>query len=138
MKAQLFLCLIMLGKAVTGLASGALPEKLSQEQARELVNPISYTSISLKRGQLAFTQYCAACHDRDGKARSAVLTKAADLTNPASWSYGDTDGEILRTILEGAGNNMPPFKYMISSEKTVWDIVNFVHSLRLNARSVEE
>lgn len=115
-----------------------MPENLSQQEVRDLINPIPYTAASLKRGKFAFIQNCASCHDRDGKARAAAMGNAADLTDAESWSYGTSDSEVFRTLSEGVGNSMPPFKYTISSEKKRWDIVNFVRSLRPDTRALEE
>ncbi len=114
-----------------------LSERLPLDEARALSNPVPHTAASLKKGKFLFMQHCAACHDRDGKARAAMLADAADLTMPDSWSYGDSDGEIFRTVRDGAGTSMPPFKYTISNERDLWNIANFVHSLRAEARPVE-
>lgn len=112
-------------------------EGLTQSQAKLLVNPVAYTRESVKKGRLSFIQYCASCHDSDGKARSAIMANAADLTAPASWLYGSSDGEIFRTVRDGAGRIMPPFRYLINTDKDIWNIVNFIHSLRSDARQVE-
>ena len=111
---------------------------ISLDQAKQLNNPVKHTQSSLNKGKLYFIQQCAGCHDRDGKGRSAVMGNAADLSRPSTWSQGDSDGEIFRTLHDGAGNNMPPFKYTITEDRDLWHLVNYVHSLRTNARKVEE
>ena len=130
---------LFLVAAGNGLVNAdVVTEVSSRETTVALVNPVPYTASSVKRGKSAFMQSCAGCHDRDGRARSVALAKATDLTNTDSWSYGDSDSEIFQTIRDGAGDNMPPFKYLITNERSLWDIVNFVHSLRPSARAFEE
>ena len=134
------LMLICSAIAVSNLTAG---EKigfmeLSHEQAKQLINPVNPSDASLKKGKRLFSQHCAGCHDRDGKGRSAVMGNAADLTRPSTWSQGNSDGEIFRTLRDGAGNNMPPFKYTINRDSDFWHLVNYVNKLKSNTRTVEE
>lgn len=134
----IFMILVVTTTGIGLVNADVAVEVSSQEKAEALVNPVPYTAASVQRGKSAFMQSCAGCHDRDGKARSVALAKATDLTNPDSWSYGNSDGEIFKTIRDGAGDNMPPFKYLIMDEQILWHLVNFVHSLRPDARAFEE
>ena len=107
---------------------------LTREQAKKLKNPGLYTKASVAKGKTVYLHHCQECHDADGKGLSNITTQAPDLTRPKSWLYGATDGEIFRTIRDGAGDEMPPFRTIIKKDEEVWHLVNFVHSLRPKPR----
>jgi mono/diheme cytochrome c family protein len=104
-------------------------EKLTREEAKQLKNPVPYTKSSLDRGRTLFANDCTACHGPDGKAQVDVVADATDLTNPQSWKSGISDGEIFRSIRDGAGLTMPPYKTLIRKEEDMWHLVNFIRSL---------
>ena len=112
------------------LTFGAIADdaKLSTEDARKLKNPVAYTKKSIDRGRIIYSQNCTACHGTDGKAELAVVAEATDLTSPKLYKDGTTDGEIFRSIRDGAGDQMPSFKSQID-EEDIWRLVNFIHSL---------
>ena len=60
-------------------------------------NPTPYAPASVNRGKTFFLQNCQSCHDEDGKARSAAVAIAADLTAPERWKFGTGDAAHLRT-----------------------------------------
>lgn len=101
----------------------------STGQTKNITNPIAYSPESIKKGKLLFWQQCASCHNRDGRAKTAIVANAADLTKPETWRYGVSDAEVFNSISEGAGNSMPPFKYTISNDEDIWHMVNFIRSL---------
>ena len=111
-----------------GLA-GAGNTKLSQADARRLKNPVAHTKKSISRGRTVYSQNCTACHGADGKAELAVIAEATDLTSPKLYKNGTSDGEIFRSIRDGAGDQMPPFSSQIDKEEDIWHLVNFIHSL---------
>jgi mono/diheme cytochrome c family protein len=103
---------------------------LSPAEAKALHNPVGNTASSIKRGRLLFaTSGCISCHGSDGKALIEVVANATDLTNPKMWKNGTEEGQIFRSIRDGAGVAMPAFKGQIAQEQDVWNIVNFIHSL---------
>ena len=111
----------------TGYSSGA--QTLSREDAKKLKSPVPYTKSSIARGRVLYTHDCTGCHGNDGKAQVDVIADATDLTDPKLWKSGTTEGEILRSIRDGAGMSMPPFKSQIREEKDLWHLVNFIYSL---------
>ena len=117
--------------AVALLATGVLAGdgKLTQAEARKLKNPVPYTKASIDRGRTLFLQMCTGCHGSDGKAETAVIAEATDLTSPKRYKSGTTEGEIFRSIRDGAGDQMPPFKSQIEKEEDIWNLVNFTRSL---------
>jgi mono/diheme cytochrome c family protein len=96
---------------------------------KKLKNPQPYTKESIKRGRLWFMRECTGCHGTDGKAQIDIIADATDLTNTKRWFSGSSDGEIYRSIRDGAGVAMPPYKAKIKKEDDLWHLVNFVRSL---------
>ncbi|MFP6584970.1 MAG: cytochrome c [Candidatus Hydrogenedentota bacterium] len=88
-----------------------------------------YTKESIKRGRLWFVRECAACHGPAGKAQIDIIADATDLTNTKRWYSGSTEGEIYRSIRDGAGIAMPPYKAKIKKDDDLWHLVNFIRSL---------
>jgi len=115
----------------TGLFAFAVPDgpKLTREAASKLKSPVTNTRKSIDRGRVLFLQSCTGCHGTDGKAETAVIAEATDLTSPDAYKSGTTEGEIFRSIRDGAGNQMPAFQDQISKEEDIWNVVNFVRSL---------
>lgn len=104
--------------------------KLSMAEARKLKSPVPYTNESITQGSKAFARYaCASCHGDDGKANVGAIADATDLTAPNLYKNGTSEGEIFRSIRDGAGEMMPPFKSQVSSEQDIWYLVNFIRSL---------
>lgn len=103
--------------------------RLSSEEARKLKSPVPFTKESIAKGRTLFARNCTACHGNDGKSQVDVVANATDLTDPKQWGSGTSEGEIFRSIRDGAGNTMPPFKSQISKEEDLWHLVNFIRSL---------
>jgi len=103
--------------------------RMSRDEAKKFKNPVAYTKKSIAQGRTTFQRYCTGCHGSDGKAQVDVVADATDLTSPNLYKSGTTDGEIFRSIREGAGETMPPFKTQITDESDSWNLVNFIHSL---------
>lgn len=96
---------------------------------KSLANPFPPTEKSIRRGGLIFARYCTECHGPDGKALLDVVADATDLTSPRLWYSGTTEGEIFRSIRDGAGEAMPPFKGKLAGEADIWHLVNFTRNL---------
>jgi len=103
---------------------------LSRDAAKKLKNPVAYTKKSLTQGKIYFGRTCASCHGLDGKAQVEAIGDATDLTSPKGYKSGSSDGEIYRSIREGAGQNqpMPSFKSTFKDED-LWNLVNYIRSL---------
>ena len=102
---------------------------MSRDEAKKLKNPVEYTKKSITAGRNGYVRSCAACHGQDGKAQVDVVADATDLTSPNLYKSGTSDGEIFRSIRDGAGETMPPFQTQIEKETDIWDLVNFIRSL---------
>jgi mono/diheme cytochrome c family protein len=99
------------------------------DDAKKVKSPIPYTKKSIDRGRIVYSQNCVSCHGTDGKAELAVIAEATDLTSPKLYKNGTAEGEIFRSIRDGAGDQMPPFKSQIDNPDDLWNLVNFVRSL---------
>jgi len=104
-------------------------DRLTQDQAKELRSPVRYSKQSIARGRITFSRNCTACHGADGKAQLDLVGNATDLTDPKVWQSGTAEGQIFRSIRDGAGNGMAPFKTQLHEERDIWDLVNFIRSL---------
>ena len=114
------------------LAAGVLIAqggRMSSAEAKKLKNPVPYTKESVTRGKNLFARNCTACHGPDGKAQVDVVADATDLTSPSAFKSGTSEGEIFRSIRDGAGETMPPFATQITDEADLWRLVNFIRSL---------
>jgi len=103
--------------------------RMSSEKARKLKSPVPFAKESIAKGRTLFARNCTACHGNDGKSQVDVVANATDLTDPKAWGSGTSEGEIFRSIRDGAGDTMPPFKSQISKEEDLWHLVNFIRSL---------
>lgn len=123
--------------AAVSLAAGTTAQQvasdaptLTEVAARALKNPLGNSSQSIGRGKLLYTTLgCADCHGRDGKALIEVVANATDLTSPDVWKNGTDEGLIFRSIRDGAGLAMPPFKTQVGEPGDIWHLVNFIRSL---------
>jgi mono/diheme cytochrome c family protein len=107
----------------------AQDDKLSAADAKKLKNPVAFTKKSISQGRKLFAQNCTGCHGADGRSQVDVVADATDLTDPKAYRDGASDGEMFRTIRDGAGSSMPNFKTQIRPEDDIWHLVNFIHSL---------
>ena len=114
--------------ALQQVAADAPP--LTMDAAKALKSPVPSTSESVARGKRLYqTHGCANCHGTDGKALIEVVANATDLTEPSVWKNGTSEGLIFRSIRDGAGLAMPPFKTEVTAQEDLWHLVNFVRSL---------
>ena len=105
------------------------PAQLSRPDAQKLKSPVAYSKKSIDRGRVIFLQNCTSCHGENGKAEGSLIADATDLTTPSLYKSGTTEGEIFRSIRDGAGDQMPAFKSQLASETDIWNLVNFIRSL---------
>lgn len=124
------LALALLMVALAPLAARE-PSVVGEVEAdfKSLKSQVPYSTESVGRGGVLFQRFCTQCHGRDGKAQIDVIADATDLTQPSLWYSGTSEGEIFRSIRDGAGVAMPPFRDHLATEHDIWDVVNYVRSL---------
>jgi mono/diheme cytochrome c family protein len=115
--------------AMVLMALADAPAKLTHDDAQKLKSPVAYSKKSIDRGRATFLQNCTSCHGEDGKAEGSLIAAATDLTTPSLYKSGTSEGEIFRSIRDGAGDQMPAFKSQLASETDIWNLVNFIRSL---------
>src|SRR6266498_652359 len=97
--------------------------RMTSEEAKKLKSPIPFSKESIARGRAVFARNCTACHGADGKSEVDVVANATDLTEPKLWRSGTAEGEIFRSIRDGAGDTMPSFKSQLQKEEDLWHLV---------------
>ena len=106
-------------------------------EARAPANPVAATPASVAAGAAAYATHCAACHGATGRGDGALAAAAAaygprpsNLADP-TWRHGGGDGEIFTAIRDGIGPDffMDAFGDRLS-ETDIWNLVNFLRSLR--------
>ena len=94
-------------------------------------NPVKSNAESISEGKIVWNQYCSSCHGRtglgDGIKAMQLKSKSVDFSLPAFQSQ--PDGSLFYKISEGR-NEMPGFKKMIPEQKDIWNLINFVRSLK--------
>lgn len=89
-------------------------------QQLELRNPKTSPEDVAAGGRI-FRSHCAQCHGLNGEGG-----RGPDLTT-GRFRHGASDGELLRTIMQGISGTEMPGIYM--EEHQVWQIVSYVRSL---------
>ena len=86
---------------------------------------------SISNGKALFAKHCQSCHGKTGLGDG---TKASELkTEPGDFSkaafQGQSDGAIFYKVSEGR-DDMPSFKKKMTEANDIWDVVNFVRTLK--------
>jgi mono/diheme cytochrome c family protein len=72
-----------------------------------------------------FNRYCIRCHGVDGRGVWDI-PDVPNFTNPR-WQESHTDGQLARSILEGRGSVMPPWRGVLSLEEA-WALARYVRT----------
>ncbi len=86
---------------------------------------------SISDGKALYAKHCQSCHGKSGKGDG---TKAFELkTEPGDFSksifQSQSDGAIFYKISEGR-DDMPSFRKKIADANDIWNIVNYVRTLK--------
>ena len=94
-------------------------------------NPVKTSAASVAEGKTLWSQHCASCHGKtglgDGSKATTLETAPPDFSKAAF--QGQTDGAIFFKTSEGRGD-MPSFKKKIADQEDIWNLVNFMRSLK--------
>ena len=113
--------------ALNGVALTA-ERSMTRDQAGELRSPVAYSPESIGQGRRHYLRLCQICHGADGKALENADFEATNLTEPAYYLSGSTDGDIFFSTKEGAGFEMPAFSDKLNDQQ-IWEVVNFIRSI---------
>ncbi len=103
--------------------------RMPTAEAKKLKSPVPYTRKSITLGRNTYQRNCVGCHGADAKSLVDVVSDATDLTEPKFYKSGASEGEVYRSIRDGAAETMPAFKSQISNDQDIWHMVNFIRSL---------
>jgi mono/diheme cytochrome c family protein len=86
---------------------------------------------SIANGKALYAKHCQSCHGKTGLGDG---TKASELkTEPGDFSkaafHSQSDGSLFYKISEGR-DDMPSFKKKMPEANDIWDVVNFVRTLK--------
>ncbi len=102
------------------------------DKAASIANPEKTTTPeSISNGKALYAKHCQSCHGKTGLGDG---TKASELkTEPGDFSkasfQSQSDGSIFYKISEGR-DDMPSFKKKMPESNEIWDLVNFVRTLK--------
>jgi mono/diheme cytochrome c family protein len=101
------------------------------ETAKKMKNPVKPDDENMKAAKALYAKHCKSCHGAAGKGdgpKSRELeTPCGDFTE--AKFKAQTDGEIFWKVKEGR-DDMPSFKKKISDDEEIWQIVNYVRTLK--------
>ena len=115
-------------------AQGVTTAKGPNPEAAKIKSPVTADTESLARGQKLYAANCASCHKATGEGSEGDVGEGGPPPSNllrAQLEYGSSDGEIHRIIKTG----VLPMLYMPMyegelSDNDMWDITNYVQSLR--------
>ncbi len=97
----------------------------------KMANPVKSDAESIKAGKALWTKHCSSCHGKtglgDGTKAAQLDTEVGDLTTADAQKQ--SDGALFYKSLEGR-DDMPSFKKKIPDEEEIWQLVNFIRSLK--------
>lgn len=97
----------------------------------KMPNPVASNAESIKDGKELWVQHCQSCHGKsgrgDGQKASQLKTEPGNFTLPATQSQ--PDGSLFYKISEGR-EDMPSFKKKIPDADDIWNLVNYVRTLK--------
>ncbi len=98
-------------------------------------NPAAADKVSISKGQKLYMDICAVCHGKKGDGNGP----SAESFEVLPWSFIDgtpddfSDGYLFQKIRNG-GNwyEMPPFGFILK-DREIWDLVNYLRSLKIKS-----
>ena len=101
------------------------------EKNAKMANAVKSNSESISAGKALWSLHCASCHGKkglgDGSKAAQLKTTPQDMTLASFQTQ--SDGSIYYKISEGR-DDMPSFKKKIPDPEDLWNLVNFVRTLK--------
>jgi mono/diheme cytochrome c family protein len=101
------------------------------DKYEKMANPVTADAESVKAGKALWTKHCQSCHGKtglgDGTKAAQLDSEVGDLTTADAQKQ--SDGSLFYKSLEGR-DEMPSFKKKIADEEEIWQLVNFIRSLK--------
>jgi mono/diheme cytochrome c family protein len=130
MKQRILIVLCCL--AVTGVAYGqnSKPWPVPDKNAK-ITNPVKADAASMSEGKAIYAKHCQSCHGKtgagDGPKAAQLKTQPEDLKAPVVQKQ--SDGALFYKTAEGR-DDMPSFKKKLDGDEDIWNVVNYVRSLK--------
>lgn len=94
-------------------------------------NPVPSNATSIAAGKELWNTHCKSCHGAkglgDGSKASQLKTEPGDFSTAEVQSQ--SDGSMFYKISEGR-DDMPSFKKKIPDEEDIWNLIDFVRTLK--------
>lgn len=117
---------------LAGIAFGQdnKPWPVPDKQAK-MSNPVKMDAASLSEGKAIYVKHCQSCHGKtgtgDGPKAAQLKTQPEDLKSAAIQQQ--SDGALFYKTSEGR-SDMPSFKKKLDDEEDIWNVVNYLRSLK--------
>jgi mono/diheme cytochrome c family protein len=127
-----FAILIVIGCIGSAFRADQQPKPWNvPDKNAKTANPVKNSSESIAAGKSLWSQHCQSCHGKtglgDGSKAATLKTEPGDFTKATTQSQ--SDGSMFYKIAEGR-DDMPSFKKKIPDQEDIWNVVNFVRTLK--------
>ncbi|MBC3541515.1 cytochrome c [Rufibacter sp. H-1] len=96
---------------------------------RELVNPLTRSTVNLEEGKVLYLRFCSPCHGETGQGDGLVGAKFKGVPNYTQGRYATLPvGHIYHVIVNGRGRMMPHGTQVNPQER--WKIAMYVQQLQ--------
>ncbi len=128
--------IILLITIVVAVASLAFTKRQAKpwavpDKANKMANPVKADAASVKEGSAIWAKHCQSCHGKtgkgDGSKSGGLKTHPGDFSAAATQSQ--TDGALFYKVSEGR-DEMPSFKKKLPDADEIWNVVNYMRSLK--------
>jgi len=127
--------LAILGALVLVFAVSFIRERIQENAAHNLPNPVSATPATLAAGKTNYDSKCASCHgsNGDGKGDKAqgLWKMPTDFRNAAQMDRR-TDGDLYWVTTKGTWP-MPAFEDKLTATER-WQVVDYIRTFTANAK----
>jgi mono/diheme cytochrome c family protein len=101
------------------------------EASKKMKNPVKTSAESVAEGKTLYAKHCKSCHGSkglgDGPKSKELDTECGDFSS--AGFQGQTDGDLFYKTKEGR-DDMPSFKKKITDDEDIWNIVNYMRTLK--------
>ena len=112
---------------ITDSAGGVVPGIHANVVFGALRNPYTGQAAASRDGRRLFLMYnCVGCHG--GRAGGGMGPSLRD----SAWAYGESDGDLYATIVEGRPGGMPTWGGRIPPDQ-IWKLIAYIRTLRTSA-----
>ncbi len=102
------------------------------DAAKNVKNPVKSDAESIAAGKTLYNKHCKSCHGAKGLGDGPKSKELETPTGDFSVDIKDqTDGELFYKTKEGR-DDMPSFKKKITDDEEIWQVINFVNTLKKN------